>query len=156
LGQPPPSTKKPPELRASQCSPGGKSVHPYGELHHTVPAAQSQVAVNAKKVALFLSLIYALTYPLAIFHFLAGGSVKPPGILIVGVIYMFMPTLCAVVVQKLIYKAPLKKPLRINFRPNRWFLVAWLLPLLLAVATFGVALLFPGVTFSPDKQDNFR
>src|SRR5262245_13498299 len=69
---------------------------------------------------------------------------------------MFMPTLCAVVVQKLIYKAPLKKPLRINFRLNRWFLVAWLLPLLLAFATFGVALLFPGVTFSPDKQDNFR
>src|SRR5262245_24881885 len=69
---------------------------------------------------------------------------------------MFMPTLCAVVVQKLIYKAPLKKPLRINFRLNRWFLVAWLLPLLLAFATFGVALLFPGVTFSSDKQDNFR
>src|SRR5262245_7933433 len=69
---------------------------------------------------------------------------------------MFMPALCAVVVQKLIYKAPLKKQLRINFRPNRWFLVAWFLPLLLAVAAFGVALLFPGVTFSPDKQDNFR
>src|SRR5262245_43019835 len=69
---------------------------------------------------------------------------------------MFMPTLCAVVVQKLIYKAPLKKPLRISFRPNRWFLVAWLLPFLIPVATFGVALLFPGVTFSPDKQDNFR
>ena len=81
---------------------------------------------------------------------------EPPGILIVGVIYMFMPALCAVVVQKLIYKAPLKKPLRINFRPNRWFLVAWLLPVLIAFATFGVALLFPGVTFSPDKQDNFR
>src|SRR5262249_22773553 len=56
----------------------------------------------------------------------------------------------------LVYKAPLKEPLRINFRPNRWFLIAWLLPLLIAVATFGVALLFPGVTFSPDKQDNFR
>src|SRR5262245_46411805 len=69
---------------------------------------------------------------------------------------MFMPALCAVVVQKVIFKAPLIKPLRINFRPNRWFLVAWLLPLLLAFATFGVALLFPGVTFSPDKQDNFR
>jgi membrane protease YdiL (CAAX protease family) len=69
---------------------------------------------------------------------------------------MFMPTLSAVVVQKLIYKAPLKTPLRINFLPNRWFFVAWLLPLLIAFATFGVALLFPGVTFSPDKQDNFR
>jgi membrane protease YdiL (CAAX protease family) len=114
------------------------------------------MGVNGKKVALFLGLTYALTYLLAIIYFLAGGTVKPPGILIVGVVYMFMPTLCAVVVQKVIYKAPLKKPLRINFRPNRWFLVAWLLPVLLAFATFGVALLFPGVAFSPDRQDNFR
>jgi membrane protease YdiL (CAAX protease family) len=114
------------------------------------------MAVNVKKVALFLGLTYALTYLLAIVYFLAGGTVKPPGILIVGVIMMFMPSLCAVVVQKLIYKSPLKEPLRINCRPNRWFLVAWLLPLLLAFAPFGVALLFPGVTFSPDKQDNFR
>src|SRR5262249_45538269 len=114
------------------------------------------MAVNIKKVALFLVLTYALTYLLAIVYFQAGGTVESPGILIVGVTYMFVPTLCAVVVQKFIYKAPLKGPLRINFRPNRWFLVAWLLPLLIAIATFGVALLFPGVTFSPDKQDNFR
>src|SRR5262249_53835537 len=114
------------------------------------------MAVNGKKVALFLGLTYALTYLLAITYFLAGGTVGPPGILIFGVIYMFMPALSAVVVQKLIYKAPLKRPLRISFRPNRWFLVAWLLPVLLAFATFGVALLFPGVSFSPGKQDNFR
>src|SRR5262245_51229152 len=114
------------------------------------------MAVNKKKVALFLGLTYALTYLLAIIYFRAGGTVEPPGMMIVGVIYMFVPTLCAVIVQKLIYKAPLKKPLRINFRPNRWFFVAWLLPVLLAFATFGVAWLFPGVTFSPDKQDNFR
>jgi len=67
-----------------------------------------------------------------------------------------MPALWAVVVQKLVYKAPLKEPLRIRWRPNRWFLVAWLLPFVIAVATFGVALLFPGVTFSPEKQDCFR
>jgi membrane protease YdiL (CAAX protease family) len=113
------------------------------------------MAVNVKKVALFLGLTYALTYLLAISYFLAGGSVRS-GILIFGITYMFVPTLCAVVVQKIIYGAPLKKPLRINCRPNRWFLVAWFLPLLIAFAPFGVALLFPGVTFSPDKQDNFR
>src|SRR5262245_48750977 len=114
------------------------------------------MAINVKKVALFLGLTYASTYLLAIGYFQAGGTVKGPGILIVAVLYMFMPALSAVVVQKLIYKAPLKQPLRINWRPNRWFLVAWLLPLVIAVATFGLALLFPGVTFSPDKQDSFR
>ena len=114
------------------------------------------MAVNVKKVALFLGITFALTYLLAIIYFQAGGTVSSPGILIFGVTYMFVPALCAVVVQKLIYKAPLKEPLRVNVRPNRWFFVAWLLPLLIAYATFGVALLFPGVTFSPDKQDNFR
>src|SRR5215471_9682124 len=114
------------------------------------------MAVNVKKVALFLGLTFALTYLLAIVYFRAGGTVEPPDILIFGVTYMFVPTLCVIVVQKLIYKAPLKEPLRINFRPNRWFLVAWLLPVVIAFAAFGVALLFPGVTFSPDKQDNFR
>ena len=114
------------------------------------------MTINAKKVALFIGLTYASTYLLAIGYFQAGGTAKGPGFLIVAVLYMFMPALSAVVVQKLIYRAPLKQPLRINWRPNRWFLVAWLFSLVIAVATFGVALLFPGVTFSPDKQDNFR
>jgi len=114
------------------------------------------MTVNVKKVVLFLGLTFTSTYLLAFVYFRAGGTVTSPDILIFGVTYMFMPALCAVVVQKFIYKEPLKKPLRINFRPNRWFVVAWLLPLLIAVATFWVALLFPGVTFSPDKQDNFR
>src|SRR5262245_41707276 len=114
------------------------------------------MTVQVKKVALFLALTYVLTYLLAIVYFQTGGSVEPPGMLIMGVAYMFVPALCAVVVQRFIDKAPVKQPLRINWRPNRWFLVAWLLPLLLAFATFGVALLFPGVTFSPDSKDNFR
>src|SRR5262245_45031123 len=114
------------------------------------------MAVNVKKVALFLGLTYALTFLLAFTYFRAGGTVDPPGILIFGVIYMFMPALCVVVVQKFVYKAPLKTPLRLTFRPYRWFLVAWSLPVVIAFATFGVALLFPGVTFSPDKKDNFR
>src|SRR5262245_45913643 len=67
------------------------------------------MGVNGKKVALFLGLTYALTYLLAITYFLAGGTVNPPGILIVGVAYMFMPTLCAVVVQKLILQGFLEK-----------------------------------------------
>jgi hypothetical protein len=67
-----------------------------------------QISVNVRKVALFLGLTYATTYLLAICYFQAGGTVTPPGILIVGVLYMFMPALSAVVVQKLTYKAPLK------------------------------------------------
>jgi membrane protease YdiL (CAAX protease family) len=111
------------------------------------------MAINIKKVALFVVLTYGLSYLLAIVYYLGGGTMKPPGILVLGFLYMFVPTTAAIVVQKLLYRAPLKEPLRINFRPNRWFLVAWVLPPLIAVATLGVALLFPGVTFSSDKGD---
>jgi membrane protease YdiL (CAAX protease family) len=62
----------------------------------------------------------------------------------------------AIIVQKAVYKAPLKEPLRINFRPNRWFLVAWLTPLLFALVTLGASLLLPGVEFSSDMEGMFR
>src|SRR5262249_28419015 len=57
---------------------------------------------------------------------------------------------------KVVYKAPLKEPFRIRFRPNRWFLVAWLLPLLIALATLGVSLLLPGIEFSPEMAGMFQ
>jgi membrane protease YdiL (CAAX protease family) len=48
------------------------------------------------------------------------------------------------------YREPLREPLGISFRLNRWFAVAWLVPPALAMATFGVSLLLPQVRFSPD------
>ncbi|MBM3154058.1 MAG: CPBP family intramembrane metalloprotease [Chloroflexi bacterium] len=78
-----------------------------------------------------------------------GGKWVMPGTLIISIAYMFVPMIMAIVVQKLIYKEPLKEPLGISFKLNRWFLVAWLLPPLIALATLGVSLLLPGVEFSP-------
>jgi membrane protease YdiL (CAAX protease family) len=50
----------------------------------------------------------------------------------------------------------LKEPCRINFRPNRWFLVAWVLPPVIALTTLGVSLLFPGISFSPEMAGMFE
>jgi uncharacterized protein len=94
-----------------------------------------------------------LTYLFAAAYFLAGGTMKLPGVLVIGVAYMLVPGTTAIFVQKVVYKAPLKGPLRINFRFNRWFLVALLLPLIIALATLGVSLLLPGVTFVAGKGD---
>ncbi len=106
--------------------------------------------VNVKKVALFVGLTYLLSYTLVPLYFALGGTRAMPGVLALGIAYMFIPMTVAVVVQKLVYHAPLKGPFRIVYRPNRWFLVAWLLPPLIALATLGVSLLLPGVTFSPE------
>jgi membrane protease YdiL (CAAX protease family) len=63
---------------------------------------------------------------------------------------MVVPMTVAIIVQKLIFKEPLKEPLGISWRINRWWLVAWFLPLVIAFATLGVSLLLPGVGYSPD------
>jgi membrane protease YdiL (CAAX protease family) len=106
--------------------------------------------MNVKKVALFVALAYLLSYALVPLYFALGGTRAMPGALALGVAYMFVPLVAAVVVQRLVYQAPVRGPLRIAFRPNRWFVVAWLLPPVLALATLGVSLLLPGVTFSPE------
>ena len=114
------------------------------------------MTVNVKKVATFVGLTYGLAYLFAALYFAEGGTMKPPGLFVLLLVYMFIPMTSAIIVQKLVYRAPLKKPLRIAFRPNRWFLVAWVLPVLIALATLGVSLLFPGVTLSPGKKDLFE
>jgi membrane protease YdiL (CAAX protease family) len=114
------------------------------------------MSVNAKKVGTFVALTYGLAYLFTTVYFARGGTLKPPGLFMLLLVYMFIPMMSAIIVQKLVYRAPLKKPLRLNIRPNRWFLVAWLLPVLLAMATLGVSLLLPGVTLSANKKDLFE
>jgi membrane protease YdiL (CAAX protease family) len=92
-------------------------------------------------------------------YFGLGGTWTMPTAMIVSAAYMFIPMICAIVVQKLVYKEPLKEPLGISWRINRWWFVAWLSPAVLAFAVFGISLLFPGVEYSPDMSgliDRFR
>jgi membrane protease YdiL (CAAX protease family) len=65
---------------------------------------------------------------------------------------MFVPSIIAIILQKMVCKEPLKEPLGISFKPNRYFLVAWLLPPAIALATLGISLLFPGIEFTPGME----
>lgn len=105
---------------------------------------------NIKKAVIFIGLTFFFNYLLVILYLALGGKWVMPGSLIVATTYMFIPMIVAIVVQKLIYKEPLREPLGISFKLNRWFLVAWLLPPIIAFATLGVSLLFPGVEYSPE------
>jgi membrane protease YdiL (CAAX protease family) len=105
-----------------------------------------------RKAALFVGLTYLLSYALVLLYSALVGSWIMPNAVLLGVIYMFVPTTVVLIVQKGIFREPLKEPLRISFRLNRWFLVAWLLPPLIACASMGVALLLPGVRFSPEME----
>jgi membrane protease YdiL (CAAX protease family) len=112
--------------------------------------------MNGKKIALFVGLTYLISYSLAFSYFGLGGPRTIPALLAVGVVYMFVPMTVAILVQKVVYREPLRQPCRIHFRPNRWFVVAWLAPVLIALATLGVSLLLLGVEFAPDMEGMFQ
>ena len=109
-----------------------------------------------KRSGLFIGMTFALSWFIAILFFTFGGKWGTPSAIIVATAFMFMPMVSAVLIQKILYKEPLKKPLGISFKLNRWFLMAWLLPPIIAFATFGVSLLFPGVEYSPEMAGMFE
>jgi hypothetical protein len=72
-----------------------------------------------RKTALFVGLTYLVSYLLVFLYSVLVGSWTMPNAVVLGVIYMFVPTTVVLIVQKGIYKEPLKEPLRISFRLNR-------------------------------------
>ena len=111
---------------------------------------------NIKKVTVFIGLTYFFSYLLVFLYLALGGKWVMPGSLVVSVIYMFIPMIIAIIVQKLVYKEPLRVPLGISLKWNRWFFVAWLLPPVLVFATLGLSLLFPQVEYSPEMEGIFE
>jgi uncharacterized protein len=109
-----------------------------------------------KGIAIFVVLTFLLSYLLVFIYLALGGKWVMPGSLIVATAYMFIPMVVAIIVQKYILGELVKGPLGISFKLNRWFLVAWLLPVIIAFATLGVSLLLPGVEYSPEMAGIFE
>ena len=91
-----------------------------------------------------------LNWALAVAFMLAGFKFSGSQAIIFGAIYMLIPMLVALFLQKLIYKEKVKDNLLISFKLNKWFLVAWLLIPVANILVIFVALLIPGVTISPE------
>lgn len=106
----------------------------------------------SKQAKQYISLSFGLSWGLAGMYYLTGGRLTSPGALIMMILYMFMPMVSAIILQKYVHKKTLKVPLKIYFKPNRYFFLAWVLPFVVAVAAIGVSLLFPGVSFSSGME----
>lgn len=107
-----------------------------------------------QKRNIFLLLSFGLSWSVALIFWLGTDDIRTttPGFQGMALIFMFMPMVAALLVQKVIYKQPVVKPLGVSFRLNRWWWIAWLLPPLLSLAALGVSLLFPGVHYTPDMS----
>ncbi|MCK4752826.1 MAG: CPBP family intramembrane metalloprotease [Planctomycetes bacterium] len=104
------------------------------------------------KAALFIALTLLVSWSMAILFFAFGGKWMTNASFVMAVIYMFIPMLIAVIIQKVIYKEPIKQPLGISFKLNRWFVIAWLLPVIMVIAAIGVSITLPGVEFTTDTE----
>jgi len=106
------------------------------------------------KIAWFLLLTFAMSWGMVWTYFGLGGTLTSPWAIPVMLLYMFMPMTAALIVQKGIYRQPVLQPLGIRFdwRRLRWFIGAWVLPALTALAAFGVSLLLPHIHFASGME----
>ncbi len=104
--------------------------------------------MNKKKIMLFVFLSYLLSWSTISIYYAIFGKDYPIGAKIATVIYMFMPMVSAIIVQKFICKEPLLKPLGISVKYNKWFLLAWLTPPVIALLVTGFGFMFPGTEFT--------
>jgi len=109
-----------------------------------------------RKAALFCALSCALAWGLISAFTGVGGQWRGVATVLVGLPLMYVPFVSAVIVQKLVWRRGLWSQVGFAFRWNRWIVVAWLAMPVLALAATGVALLFPGVEYTPDSAGMFE
>jgi hypothetical protein len=60
---------------------------------------------------------------------------------------MLVPGLVAAGAARFVFREPVTRALALSVRVNRWFLFAWLLPVLLSLATLLIGLSLPGASY---------
>src|SRR5687767_7275746 len=93
---------------------------------------------------------YSLDYLLKLLR--GGGKTGTAEGAAVANLLMLVPGLVAIAFVALFLKQPLRPTLGLRWKPNRWWLVAWILPAVMAAAMIGMRLLAPGSAFTPPRN----
>jgi len=101
---------------------------------------------------LFLLITIGVSFLIAGLFYVFNGDLSSAGGFAITVIYMFVPMLSVLFVEKVVYKENIIDRLLISFKINKWFFIAWVLPLLVVLLTIIVSLFLPGVSFSPGSE----
>lgn len=102
-----------------------------------------------KKTLPYIIITCLVCWAMAFIAYLGGMRASMPGYQLFGMLYMLIPAIVAVLLQKYRNKERIKNPLLISFRFNRWFLIALFTPLVLTVLSIiSTCLIVPGVQFS--------
>ncbi|MFA9392635.1 MAG: CPBP family intramembrane glutamic endopeptidase [Prolixibacteraceae bacterium] len=98
----------------------------------------------------YLLIVIIGSYCLAGAYYLIFPEKDPTSFTIMAVLYMYMPFLSALLVDKFLYKRSSLKSWAINFRPNWWYLAAWPAVIIVAYLVLAVNLLWPDISFSSE------
>jgi hypothetical protein len=113
--------------------------------------------VDRKAVGVYLLIAFAGSWSIALAFRLLGGKLTGDVLsAVVGVPYMLVPMVAAFVAQRWVKHEPIADPLGVSLKLNRWWLVAWLSPLLITLSVIAVSLLLPGVRFSTGMEGLFE
>ena len=104
------------------------------------------------KTALFLLLTFVVCWSMAGTYYLLGLKYSGTGGTVMAVVYMFVPMLSVILIEKVIHREKIRTTLLISFRLNKWFVVAWLITPMIGFAAFGISLLFPGIDYDPEMS----
>ncbi len=104
---------------------------------------------------LFLIITFIINYTMVGVFLNLGYEYKDTEGVILGILYMFVPMLAALFVEKVIHKQKVTKSLFISFKINWWFLAAIIIPIVYAGLSIAISLLLPGVSFSMEMEGLF-
>jgi len=105
-----------------------------------------------KKAIQFIVLICLVSWAVAgVAIWLGLREAKGLAYTVFGAVYMLLPAVCAIILQKVHQEKPFRN-LNISFRFNRWFVVAGVVPIFYSFMALGMSLFFPNVSFSANYE----
>jgi membrane protease YdiL (CAAX protease family) len=104
------------------------------------------------KTFLVLTMIFIISYLLAGLFYIFVGKLKTTSGFVMSIVYMFIPMISVLIVDKFLYREKIVKSLNISFQINKWFFVAWLIMPIIGFMTFGISLLFPNIIYTPGME----
>jgi len=110
---------------------------------------RAEVPGQGRRIFAFYAATFAVTHVITTVYRLRGGSWSSLDTFVVANAIMLIPGFTAFVFTRWIFREPVRQTLGLHFKPNRWWLVAWLLPPVLMLLTLGVSLLMPGTSYDP-------
>lgn len=101
---------------------------------------------RSRQIGVFLAITFVASWSIAATFVALDQPWAGPLAQAVGMLFMMPPAFAALIVKGPMTKAPIIEQLGLRLRPNRWWLIAWLVPPAVIILTLGVTWLLPGPT----------